>query len=100
MLVLLDQRLCADAEFGTVVVGPPVYEVTVAVVLGALVVETVPDLVADHRTDAAVVRGVVGPRIEEGRLQNRCGKHNLVHSRVVVGVDGLRCHEPLIAVDR
>ena len=81
-------------------VGPPVDQVAVAVVLGALVVEPVADLVADHRADAAVVGGVVGLGVEERRLQNRCGKDDLVHAGVVVGVDGLRRHEPLVAVDR
>ena len=100
LLVLLDQRLCARAEFGAVRVGPPVDQVAVAVVLGALVVEPVPDLVADHRADSAVVRRVVGLGVEERRLQNRCGEDDLVHSGVVVGVDGLRRHEPLVAIHR
>ena len=98
LLVLGDQRLCARTEFGAVAVGPPVDEVAVAVVLGALVVEAVADLVADHRADAAVVGGVVGFGVEERRLQNRCGKDDFVHAGVVVGVHGLRRHEPLVAV--
>ena len=100
VVVLFDQCLCARTEFGAVVVGPPVHQVAVAVVLGALVVETVPDLVADDRADTAVVGGVVGLGVEERRLQNRCGKDDFVHARVVVGVDGLRRHEPLVAVHR
>ncbi len=99
-LVLLDESLCAGTEFGTVVIGPPVDQVAVAVVLGALVVEAVADLVADHRADPAVVRRVVGLGIEERRLQNRCREDNFVHPGVVVGVDGLRRHEPFVAVDR
>ena len=72
----------------------------VTVVLRALVVEAVADLVADHRADAAVVDRVVGRRIEERRLQDRRREDDLVHPRVVVGVDRLRRHEPLVAVDR
>ncbi len=53
----------------------------------------------DHRADGAVVHGVVGVRIEERRLQNGRGKHDFVVQRVVVGVDLLRCHLPLGAVD-
>lgn len=41
-LVLLDQRLGAGTELAAVVVGPPVDEVAVAVVLGALIVEAGP----------------------------------------------------------
>ncbi len=51
VVVLLDERLGPLTELGAVVVGPPVDHVAVAVVLGALVVEAVADLVADHRAD-------------------------------------------------
>ena len=68
--------------------------------LRALVVEAVADLVADHRADAAVVHRVVGVQVEERRLQDRGREDDLVHARVVVGVDRLRRHAPLVAVDR
>ena len=71
-----------------------------AVVLRALVVEAVADLVADDRPDPAVVPGVVGVGVEERRLEDRRGEDDLVHRRVVVGVDHLRRHEPLVAVHR
>src|SRR3712207_8985944 len=45
--------------------GPPLPEVAELVVLRALVVEPVPDLVADHRADAAVVLRGVGVGVEE-----------------------------------
>src|SRR4051794_21082849 len=54
-VVLLDQRLRLHLEGRLVGGGPPVVEVARAVVLRALVVEAVPDLVADDRADAAVV---------------------------------------------
>ena len=77
-VVLLDQSLCAKTEFGAVVIGPPVDQLAVAVVLGALVVEAVADLVADHRPDAAVVGRVVGLGVEERRLQDRGREDDLV----------------------
>ena len=86
-------------EGGPVVGGPPVVEVAVAVVLRALVVEAVTDLVADDRADAAVVLGRVGVGVEERLLQDAGGEADLVGAGVVVGVDGLRQHEPLVAVD-
>ncbi len=58
------------------------------------------DLVPDDRPDRAVVHRSVGVGIEERRLQDRCGKHDLVVLRVVVGVDLLRRHLPLGAIDR
>ena len=71
---LLDQLGGAGGELAAVLVGPPVDQVAVAVVFGALIVEAVADLVSDHRADTAVVRGVVGMGVEERRLQNRRGK--------------------------
>ena len=97
---------CSISIFGALLellavgVGPPVVQVAVAVVLRALVVEAVADLVADDRADAAVVDRVVGVEVEERRLQDRGREDDLVHPRVVVGVDRLGRHEPLVAVDR
>ena len=65
-------------EVGLVLLGPPVAQHAVAVGFGALVVEAVADLVADHAADAAVVDGRVRVRIEEGRLQNSRREHDLV----------------------
>ena len=58
------------------------------------------DLMSDDRANAAVVDCVVGFRIEERRLQNRGRKHDLVHLRVVIGIDCLRGHLPLFPIDR
>ena len=99
-VVLLDQRLRLDLEGRLVVGRPPVVEVAGAVVLRALVVEAVADLVADDRADAAVVLGRLGVGREERLLQDAGREADLVGAGVVVGVDGLRQHEPLVAVDR
>ena len=99
-VVLGDEVLGALLEGGAVVVGPPVVQQPVAVEAAALVVEAVADLVADDRADAAVVRRGVALGVEERVLQDRRGEHDLVHQRVVVRVDGLRRHVPLVAVDR
>src|SRR4051812_27945905 len=99
-VVLLDQHLRLLLEGGLVVRRPPVLEVAGAVVLRALVVEPVPDLVTDHGADAAVVLGHLRVGAEERLLQDRGGEADLVHARAVVGVDGLREHQPLVAVDR
>lgn len=73
LVVLVDELLGERLEIGLVLFGPPVVEFAVAVVLRALVVETVADLMADHRADAAVVRGILGIRVEERRLQMAAG---------------------------
>ena len=79
---------------------PPVADLAGLVELAALVVEAVADLVADDRADGAVVHRRIGVRIEERRLQDRGRERDLVHQRVVVGVDRLRVHAPLVAIDR
>ena len=56
-------------------------------------------LVANHHTDGTVVAGVVGLGIEEGRLEDTRGEADFVGCGVIIGVDGLRGHEPFVAID-
>ena len=58
-----------------------------------------PDLVSDHRTDAAVVHGVISMLIEEWWLQDCSGEHDLILERVIVRVDRLRRHQPFFAIN-
>ena len=57
---LFDQQLRALLELRLVFGLPPVAQLAVAVEAAALVVEAVPDLVADHRANRAVVHRIVG----------------------------------------
>src|SRR5690606_19766774 len=90
----------ASFESRPVVFRPPVDKLSVAVVLRTLIIESVTNLVPDHCTDPAVVGCGIPSLIEERKLQNRGGKHDLVEPGVVIGVHGLRSHEPLIAIKR
>src|SRR5665213_698397 len=96
---LFDQRLCALFEGGAVRWFPPIGEFARSVELRTLVVEAVADLVTDHRADGTVVGGLVALRVEKWRLEYRGREDDLVESGVVVGVDRLGRHEPLVAVD-
>ena len=93
--ILLHEARGLRLELVVVLGRPPVAEVPVAVELPAAVVEAVADLVADHRADGAVVRGVVRLHVEVRRLQERGREHDLVVGRQVIGIDRLRRHEPL-----
>lgn len=53
---------------------PPVSQVSVGVILSALVVKSVRHLVAYHHTYGTIVEGFVGLRVEERILQDACGK--------------------------
>ena len=99
-VVLLDERVGAFLECCAVLIRPPVRQVSLPVVARSLVVEAMPDLVADDRTNRAEVHRVVGFGVEERRLKNRGGEDDLVLGGVVVGVDRLRGHVPLVAVHR
>ena len=99
-VVLLDEGVRALFEGGAVLIRPPVRQVSLPVVARALVVEAVPDLVADDRADRAEVHRVVGLGVEERRLKDRGGENDLVLGGVVVGVDRLGGHVPLVAVHR
>ena len=55
---------------------------------------------ADDHADATVVDGIVGVLVEERGLKDASGEHDLVHLWAVVGIDGLRCHEPFLFINR
>ena len=97
---LLHHQLGPGGEGGGVPGGPPVHQIALPVVLAAFVVEGVGHLVADGGTDVAVVHRVVRLGIEEGRLQDAGGEHDLVQAGVVVGVVGDGRHLPFTPVHR
>ena len=99
-VILLHQCARALGKLGEILLGPPVIQRTVAVIKRTFIVKPVADLVTDHHADAAVVRCVVGLRIEEGRAQNSRREHNLVSGRHIVGVHSLRRHQPLVLIHR
>ena len=95
----VDEYLSVLLEVGGILLGPPVVEVAVLVVVAALVVETVGEFVSDDHSDGAVVGGIVSVELEERRLEDSCGEADFVGGGVVVGVDGLRRHLPFVAID-
>ena len=86
-------------EAFTVLCSPPVVQVSVLVVLAALIVESVGHFMSDDHTDGTIVGCVVSLGVEEGRLQDTCGETDFVGGRVVIGIDGLGRHQPFVAVD-
>ena len=86
-------------EIGLILRRPPVAKIAFFIKLTALVVEAVCHFVADHDTNRTIVGGIVGSRIKERRLQDAGGEANFVGCGVVVGIDGLRRHVPLVAID-
>src|ERR1700734_1165195 len=76
-----------------------IQQIAAAVVLTALIVETMADLVADDGADAAIVGRIVRLGVEERRLQNRSREHDLIQLGIVIGIDSLSVHAPFGAID-
>ena len=98
--VLISQSLGPFGKGLLIGIRPPIAQVSFTVVLRTLVIEPMADLMTDDGSDGAVVDGIVGAHREERRLQDRSREHDLVHLGVVVGIDHLRRHEPLVAIHR
>ena len=85
-------------EILAVVFCPPVFHVAVFVIMTTLVIESVSHFMTDYNTDSSIVECVVGCRVEEWNLQNTGREAYLVGRRIVVSIDGLWRHLPLILV--
>ena len=73
-IVLFHQQFGAFGEGGPVLVGPPVLQAAVTVILGTLVVETMADLVPNNGPNATVVGSVIGPASKNGGCKIAAGK--------------------------
>ena len=67
--------------------------------MASLVVEAVCHLVANDHANGAIVESVVGVHVKERFLQDAGREADLVGRGVIVGVDGLRIHVPVFAVN-
>ena len=79
---------------------PPVFQITVFVVLATLVVEAVCHLMTDYNTDCTVIEGIISIHIEERILQDTGRETDFVRCRIVISVYGLRSHQPLVFIHR
>src|SRR5258705_5838674 len=96
---LIDHAVSARIEILFVALGPPVFQVAQRVKLAARIVVAMGDFMTDDCADRSVVEGIIGVRIEEGRLQNSRRKRDIVVEGVVTGVDSWRSHPPLLPVN-
>ena len=55
---------------------------------------------ADHSSDGSVIHSIVSCHIKEWGLQDGSRKYDLVHDRVVVCIDRLWSHMPLVSINR
>ena len=100
IVVLLNQDIGTLRKTLSVILSPPVLQVTILIVITALVIKSVRHLVSNHHANSAVVNSVVGLRIEERRLQDSCREADLVCRGVIISVNRLRRHQPTSLIDR
>ena len=77
---------------------PPVLQITASIILTTLIIESVSHLMTDYYADSTIVECSISLRIEERILENTSWEADLIGSRIVVSVHGLRSHEPLIPI--
>src|SRR5690348_14627287 len=95
---LLFDDLRPPVELLGVCLGPPATEISLGIELPPFIIETMGDLMPDHRTHATVIHGIIGLRVEEWRLHDAGRKGDLVCWRVIVRVNGGGCHPPFAAI--
>jgi hypothetical protein len=44
---------------------------------------------SDHTDDPAIINGIVGIRIKEGRLEYGSREYDLIVGRIIISIDGL-----------
>src|SRR5437773_729354 len=93
--ILILNALGALLKFLRVFFGPPILKIALGVELAALIVKAVRQLVANGPARIAVIRSVVELGVIERRLQHAGREVDVIHLRVVVGVDRRWRHAPL-----
>jgi hypothetical protein len=86
-------------EVGIILRSPPLGEVALQVVQAAFVIEVVPVLVTDHRSDGAQNEGDISEHVEKRRLEDSRRIERHVFRLTALGIHRLRCHAPLVQVD-
>ena len=74
--------------------------ITVFVVLSSLVVKSMGHFVTDDHADRTIVEGVVCLWVKERGLKDAGRETDFVGGWIIIGVDGLRIHIPVVFVNR
>ena len=90
--------VCACYKVFSITFLPPVVHVSILVVATALVIKAVRHLMTDYDTDSAIVEGVVSRWVKERNLQYTSRKANFVSGWVIVGIDRLWSHVPVVTI--
>mmetsp|Transcript_16420 Transcript_16420/g.24563 ORF Transcript_16420/g.24563 Transcript_16420/m.24563 type:complete len:229 (-) Transcript_16420:859-1545(-) len=86
--------------FFSILFCPPLNHVAFKVKLSTLIIETMSHFMPYNCTNGTEIDSGVCTGIEHGCLKNGSREYNLIETRVVVCVDRLRSHEPLLFICR
>ena len=100
LVILINQFISTLLETNSILGSPPIDQITILIVVTSLIIESMRHLMADYHTDSAIVHRIVGIRIKEWRLKDRGRETDLIRSRIVISVHGLRIHMPTRLIDR
>ncbi len=79
---------------------PPVVHISILVIATSLVVKSVSHLMTDYDTDSTIVKSIVSRRVKERNLQYTSREADFVRGRIIVSVDRLWSHVPVVPVNR
>ena len=96
---LLDHILGELFELLVVLFGPPIGEVAILIALGAIVVESVADLVSDDGADATKVLFPLLLDAIERSLEDSGREGDVVGAWVIASVDEVSWHSPFASID-
>ena len=85
-------------EFLGIFFRPPVFQISVFVILTSLVIKSMCHFMTDNNSDSTVIHCIISIHIKEWRLQDSCREADLIGCRVVISINGLRSHQPFILI--
>ena len=78
---------------------PPIVEHTISIILTTLIIKSVSHLMTNNNTDSTIVECFISLRIEEWILKDTCWEADLVCCWVVISINSLRSHKPLVLIN-
>src|SRR5690606_10604355 len=97
---LLFHHFDFSIEFFGIVLGPPVIQIAVCIVLATLIVKTMSHFMTDYSTDSSVIYSIISIWIVKWKLENTGWKNDFIETRIVICIHGLRRHHPFGFVNR
>ena len=79
---------------------PPVGHVSIFVIMTPLIIKSVCHLMSDNYTNSTIIECIVSFRIKERILKDTSRETNLVRRWIVISINCLWSHQPLVLINR